>query len=129
MFASHAAGFGIPEKDALRIACGFGGGMGRLQETCGAVTGAFMLIGCRYGMTEKDDRAAREKTYARVQEFADRFAEKNGSISCKTLLGCDLRSSEGKKYFNEHDLRETVCVKCVQDAVSIVELMFHDASR
>jgi C_GCAxxG_C_C family probable redox protein len=128
VFAAHAAGFGISEHDAFRIACGFGGGMGRLQETCGAVTGAFMLIGCRYGMTVKDDAAAKEKTYACVRQFVDRFIEKNRSISCKTLLGCDLRSDEGKKYFKEHGLQEAVCVKCVRDAVSIVEQVLFDES-
>lgn len=129
VFSAHAAGLGISENDALRIACGFGGGMGRLQETCGAVTGAFMLIGGRYGMTEKDDGAAKEKTYARVQRFAELFIQKNRSISCRTLLGCDLQSDEGRKYFKDHDLHETVCVKCVRDAVSILEHMLLDESR
>jgi len=129
VFSAHAAGFGISERDALRIACGFGGGMGRLQETCGAVSGAFMLIGCRYGMTVKDDGAAREKTYACVQQFADRLIQKNRSISCRALLGCDLRSDEGRKYFKEHDLYETVCVKCVRDAAAIVEEMLLDENR
>jgi C_GCAxxG_C_C family probable redox protein len=129
VFSAHAPGFGISESDALRIACGFGGGMGRLQETCGAVTGAFMLIGCRYGMTATDDGAAKEKTYECVRQFADRFVEKNRSISCKTLLGCDLQSDEGRKYFKDHDLHETVCVKCVRDAVFIVEQMLLAESR
>ena len=129
VFSAHAAVLGVSENDALRIACGFGGGMGRLQETCGAVTGAFMLIGCRYGMTAKDDGAAREKTYARVRQFADRFIQKNTSISCRTLLGCDLQSDEGRKYFKDHDLYETVCVKCVRDAASIVDQMLLEESK
>ena len=54
--------------------------------------------------------------------------EKNKSISCRALLGCDLRDDEGKKYFHEHDFHETVCVKCVRDAASIVEQMLLDES-
>jgi hypothetical protein len=64
-----------------------------------------------------------------VQKFADRFIEKNKSISCRALLGCDLRDDEGKKYFHEHDLHETVCVKCVRDAASIVgQMLFNESS-
>ncbi len=129
VFAAYAAGLGISENDSLRIAGGFGGGMGRLQETCGAVTGAFMLIGCKYGMTAKGDSEAKEKTYEYIRRFADRFMKMNKSISCKTLLGCDLQSDEGKKYYKEHDLHETVCVKCVRDAACIVEQMLFEESR
>ena len=60
---------GLPVATAFRIAQGFGGGMARLAETCGAVTGAFMIIGLKHGRTRPEDEAAKERTYALVQEL------------------------------------------------------------
>ena len=121
VFSTYAQDFGIREYDALRISTGFGGGMGRLQEVCGAVTGAFMLIGCRHGMLEEKDTAAKEAAYGLVREFTQRFRRLHGSISCKELLGCDLTTEEGKNEFREKDLSNTVCLACVRDASRIVE--------
>lgn len=111
----------LSHEQALRIAGGFGAGMGRLQDVCGAVTGAFMLIGLKHGMVQEGDLAAKEETYARVQEFARRFREKNGSLVCRELLGCDLGSDEGRRDFAERNLHTTICARCVRDAALLVE--------
>ncbi|MBA7619010.1 hypothetical protein ES703_26342 [subsurface metagenome] len=63
VFSSYAPQYGLDRDTALRLATGFGGGMGLMQNTCGAVSGAFMVIGLRYGMGINDDKDAREKTY------------------------------------------------------------------
>jgi C_GCAxxG_C_C family probable redox protein len=113
--------FGFHDEMAFRTACGFGGGMGRMAKTCGAVTGAFMVIGLKYGQTQSDDKAAKEKTYGLVKTFADIFAKKYGSIECHELLACDINTPEGLKIANEKNLFKTICPKYIESAVKILE--------
>ena len=123
VFSAYASEFGLDIETALKIAAGFGGGMGRMGETCGAVTGAFMVIGLKYGKTKAEDDQAKEKTYELVRESAKRFKARNGTIICKELLGCDLSTPEGMKLAKEKGLTETLCPKFIQDAVEILEEM------
>ncbi len=108
---------------ALRVAGAFGAGMGRMGETCGAVTGAFMVIGLKHGKTRAGDDDAREKTYALVQEFVERFRERNRTLICRELLGYDLGTPEGREAVAEQNLFLTVCPKFVRDAVEILEAL------
>jgi len=110
------------DKDlALKVSCGFGGGMARMGETCGAVTGAFMAIGLKYGKTIVTDDEARLKTYAKVNEFVEEFKLRNNTIVCKDLIGCVLSTPEGAKIASEKNLHSTVCPKFVADASEILE--------
>ncbi len=77
---------GMDEKCALALSSSFGGGMGRLREVCGAVSGAFMAMGVLYGYTDPSDHKAKAAHYERIQEVARRFREKNSSIICRELL-------------------------------------------
>ena len=108
----------MDKTEALKISCGFGGGMGRLQETCGAVTGAYMVISLKYGKYSEEDDAAREKTYALVREFSKRFEEKHKTTSCRELLDVDFIN--GDKQVNMARVKE-VCHELVRSAVEIVE--------
>ena len=121
VLSAYASEFGLDIETALKIATGFGAGMGRMGETCGAVTGAFMVIGLKYGKSKADDNQAREKTYELVREFVSRFKTRNGSIVCKELLGCDLSTSEGMKLAKETGVTVTLCPKFVQNAAEILE--------
>lgn len=119
IFSTYCEQLGFTDKEsALRIACGFGGGMGRLGETCGAVTGAYMLIGLKYGQALPNDKDAKEKTYELVQEFARRFEQRNKTTSCKGLLGVDLIT--GDKSFASQRVK-AVCPKAVKDSAEIIE--------
>jgi C_GCAxxG_C_C family probable redox protein len=120
----YAEEFGLSRETALKIACGFGGGMGRMAQTCGAVTGAFMVIGLKYG--NADALESREETYGLVREFARRFEERNGSIICRDLLTCDISKPEGFRAAKENGLFTTVCPKMVQDATEIIEEMMNE---
>lgn len=82
--------FGLSPSDAARVAAGFGGGMARTDRICGAVTGGVMVLGLAYGGTSGDDSAAKEATYAAVQEFLAAFEAAHGSIACTALLGYNL---------------------------------------
>ncbi|MCI8372207.1 MAG: C_GCAxxG_C_C family protein [Lachnospiraceae bacterium] len=78
---------GLDEKTAAAVASSFGGGMGRLREVCGTVSGMFLAAGILYGYTEPKDYEGKKEHYARIQELAHTFKEKNGSIICRELLG------------------------------------------
>ena len=121
VFSTYSNQLGLEDKEtALKVSCGLGGGMGRLGETCGAVTGAYLLIGLKYGKVAQDDNNAKEVTYATVQEFAKKFIERNGSTNCKELLGVDLLT--GDKSVISERVRQ-VCPKMIKDAAEIIEEM------
>lgn len=85
---------GLDEATALRLASSFGGGMGRLREVCGAVSGMFMVLGVLYGYDEPGNFQAKKEHYERVQLLAKRYADENGSIICRELLGLPAGASD-----------------------------------
>jgi C_GCAxxG_C_C family probable redox protein len=117
---AYADALRLDENLALSISCGFGGGMGRLQETCGAVTGSFMVLGVYNCRKYSDNKDRKETTYAMVQEFNKKFREIHGTTNCHDLLKCDLTTEEGKKYAHDHNLYEVVCEKCIVDSFKII---------
>lgn len=121
MLSSFGEEFGLARELAFKVAGAFGGGMARMGETCGAVTGALMAIGLKYGMTQAKDEAAREKTYKLTQEFASKFKARHNSMVCRELLGYDLSKPEERKAAHDKGLFSTLCPKFVRDAVEIVE--------
>ena len=123
IFSAYATQYGLDRDTALKLATGFGGGMGRLQNTCGAVSGAFMVISLKYGMGIDGDLEARDKTYQLVREFSNRFQEMHGSINCKELLGCDINTPEGKEYYDQNDFFEKKCFEYVKDSAKILKEM------
>jgi C_GCAxxG_C_C family probable redox protein len=106
---------------ALSISCGFGGGMGRLQETCGAVTGSFMVLGVNTCKRHTDNKTRKEETYKLVHEFRRKFKQLNGTTDCTDLLQIDLKTEEGNRIAKEKNLFGTVCEKCISDSVRIIE--------
>ena len=122
----YAEEFGLSRQTALKIACGFGGGMGRMGLTCGAVTGAFMVIGLKYGNVDANEKEIKEKTYGLVREFASRFEKRNGSSICRELLGCDISEPEGLRSAKENGLFTSVCPRLVREAVEILEEMMNE---
>ena len=121
VLSAYAEQLGFDREDALKVSAAFGGGMGRMGETCGAVTGAFMVIGLKYGRTAVEDRGSHEKTTRLVREFVDQFKAVNGSIVCRELLGCDLSTPDGLKTFVDKKLRDSLCAKLVRDAAEILK--------
>ena len=120
VFSVYSEELGIDKETALKTAQGFGAGMGRLQEVCGAVTGAFMVLSLKYGSADASDTAAKEKIYGKVSEFARRFEERNKTVICMELLGVDLIN--GNKEQNVARVK-AVCPQMVKDAVEILEGM------
>lgn len=123
ILATFGPAAGLAEQDCLRIAAPFGGGLGRLGEVCGAVSGALMVLGLRYGGDTTRDAAAKAAVYERVRDFVDRFKARNQTIVCRELLGCDISTPEGRQQAQERTLHKTLCVKYVRDAAEILETM------
>lgn len=121
VLSAYAEKLGLERELALKISGAFGGGMGRMGEICGAVTGAFMVIGLKYAKTRVEDEEKKEKAYNLVREFVRRFKNKNGSIVCKELLGFDISTPEGMKQIKERNLFSVLCPKFVQDSAEILE--------
>lgn len=118
ILATYGPLFGFDRDEAIRIARGFGGGMGRLSETCGAVTGAFMAISLKFDGTDKQTK---EDNYAMMQEFARRFKSKHHSLNCTQLLDCDLGKPEDQAKFRELGRMQSHCICYVREAAQHLE--------
>lgn len=119
--AAFAADYGLDRETALRLSQGFGGGIARQADWCGALTGAILVIGLKHGRIRPEDAAARDKTYALVKELIARFTAKHGQVKCRDLLGCDLGTPEGQKKVDELRLHQTKCEDFVRDAARLLE--------
>lgn len=85
--AAYAEQLGLTVEQAARLASGFGGGIGRLRETCGAVSGMVLVASVLQGYESPTDQEGKKRTYAMIQELVETFRTKNGSILCRDLLG------------------------------------------
>jgi len=121
ILSTFAGDFGLPRDTALRLACPFGAGLARRGGTCGAVSGAFMVIGLRYGRVKPEDKASRDRSYTKVREFLQEFQKRNQSTLCRELLGVDLSTDEGYRRAKDEGLVDTRCPQMVRDAAEILE--------
>lgn len=120
VLASYSEEFGLDKETALRIAQPFGGGMAQMGRICGAVTGAFMVIGLKYGRTKADDIEAKNKTYECMREFMHQFQSRHHSLICRELLGFDLSSPTEHKKAEESGVFDELCPGLVQSAAEIL---------
>lgn len=111
---------GMTEKQAMRMASGFGGGMGRMREVCGAMSGAFMVLGCLYGYEEPGQEDLKKAHYAIVQDTAAKFREEYGTIICCTLLG-NPDDSPNPTPRTEEFYHHRPCGRFIRKAAEIVE--------
>jgi len=124
VLAAYAADYNLNEEMALRISTGFGSGMGRLCEVCGALAGGFMVIGLKHGKVITDGTkygTETETSYRLVTELATRFKEKNGTILCREILNLDLSKPEDRERAVKEGLFANTCNKCILDVVDILE--------
>lgn len=111
----------LEEKILLKISSSFGGGMGRMQLTCGAISGALMVLGYFFGKEQKGDKKSLERNYLLVRKFTEEFIKIFGSENCKNLIKCDLLTDEGRKYFVDNKIGSTFCLNLIEKSVEIVE--------
>lgn len=121
--AAYAEKYGFTHEQALKMSASFGGGIGRMRQTCGAACGLFMLAGLETGCTDGKNREGKEENYKTVQMLAEKFKQRNGSLICAELLGLSKNSptpptpeERTAEYFKKRP-----CVKMVEEAARIWE--------
>lgn len=113
---------GMDFETAMKISSSFGGGMGRMREVCGTVSGMFMAAGLMYGPSNNDNPSEKGEHYKRIQELAKRFKDMNGSIICRELLqGVETSTSPTPSERTETYYKKRPCVDLVGDAAEIFE--------
>ena len=116
---------GLDEKTSAMLSSGFGGGMGRMREVCGAVSGMFMAASIVHGYDDPGDTEGKKRTYAMIQTLAEKFKEKNKSIICRELLGLDkpegthIPEQRTAEYYKKRP-----CGDLVKDAAEVLEEYF-----
>lgn len=119
---AYAKEMGMEFDTVIKMASSFGGGMGRMREVCGAVSGMFLVAGALYGYDNPKDAAAKKAHYERIQQLAADFKTETGSIICRELLGLDgkdtspIPSDRTKEYYSKRP-----CVEMVGLAAKILE--------
>jgi C_GCAxxG_C_C family probable redox protein len=125
ILSTYGVDLGIKGEKTLKLASGFGAGIAYMGDICGAVSGAFMVLGLKYGRSRVEDEAAKEKTYEQIREFINEFKAKNGSIKCNDLLGVDVGTKEGLKKAHEEGKFSTICPAMVRDSASTMEKLLN----
>lgn len=125
VFAAYADKYGIDKETALKLSTSFGGGMGRMRQVCGAVSGMFMVNGLENGCTHPEDREAKKHNYEMVQQLAAAFKQENGSIICGELLAGNcvkvstdpMASERTPEYYRKRPCAEYVrcCAQLIED--------------
>ncbi len=121
VFCAYADLYGMPEELALRVSASFGGGIGRMRETCGAACGMFMLAGMEVGQTAPGDDAAKQQNYRLVQELAEKFKEVNGHLLCRELLQLrkDVKIIAAPDARTAEYYKQRPCLRMVESAARI----------
>jgi len=120
VLGTYGPRFGLSENDAMRVSAGFAGGM-RMAGTCGAVTGALMVLGLAHCGDTCRTMEGRKAAYGAVVSFADEFRERHGSLACRDLLGCDVSTPEGAALATIRGLFRSKCPELVRSAAEMVE--------
>lgn len=120
----------INKEDAMRLSAGFGGGMGRLREVCGAVSGMTMVLSDKFASADPNDKEKKAALYALIQKAAGDFKEENGSIICRELLGLGEKISSPvpddrtKEYYKKRP-----CSELVECAAKIAEKYLDESKK
>ncbi len=118
----YADSLGISKDEANRLAAAFGGGSG-VGETCGAVVGAMMVLGMKYGHNGPDDAEHRDALMAKRAEFVEKWKAKRGSCMCKEMLEDDISTPDGFGRILESGKLFSLCPEIVMDAIEVLDSM------
>ncbi|MCQ2483906.1 MAG: C-GCAxxG-C-C family protein [Clostridia bacterium] len=123
VFAAYADLFGMDEKTALTVSAGLGGGVGRSREVCGAICGAAMLTGLKYGATDPADAESKKHCYEVVQQIIAEFKKTNPTIICRELLGLSETNNTDPvpEARTEQYYKKRPCAEIVEDSAKAVE--------
>lgn len=125
VLSTYGRQLGLEKETALKLAAGFGSGMG-MGETCGAVTGALMVLGLKYSRVKGPTLLSKDRTEERAREFMERFKARHGAVLCRELLGCNVSTAEGLKAAKQEKHFKQRCPEFVKDAAEILEELLKD---
>lgn len=125
VLTAFAADFGLDEQLALKLGTSLGGGA-RNGDICGAVSGALLVLGLKYGHYEADNSEQKSRAYQIAVDYINRFKEANGSIVCRELLGYDLTKPDEMACIKEKGLFGDICPKMIKSSVEILENILND---
>ncbi|MEW6585516.1 MAG: C-GCAxxG-C-C family protein [Nitrospirota bacterium] len=120
LIIAYGGKLGVDNDLTIKISSVFGRGMG-VGGTCGAVTGALMLIGAKYGNLTAEDLTSAEKAVGTACDFINDFIARHGSVDCKELIHCDVNTTEGFKHALDTGIFANICSGFVRDAAEILE--------
>lgn len=125
VFAAFAPDLGLSEEMALAVSIGLGGGVGRMREVCGAISGSAMVVGLKYPELDKTE------VYQLVRQIMDEFKKTNHSIVCKELLGLvEAEKSSAPEARTPEYYQKRPCVKIVEDAALATEkILFEEENK
>ena len=112
--------YGMDKSIVLKMCSGLGAGF-RSGEICGAVSGAVLVIGLKYGQDTAEDKTVKDHCNAQAVEFLNLFRAKNKYVVCRDILGFDLSNKEEYAQAQERNLFKTTCVDMVNSAVALLE--------
>ena len=121
----------MDKKTALRLASSFGGGMGRMREVCGTVSGTAFVLSALYGYSDPTDADTKAQLYADVQKVAGEFKEENGSVVCRELLGLTKSGFDNPQPEKRTDkyYKKRPCGELVKMSADILEKFIADNSQ
>ena len=120
VFSVYGKDLGVNENTASAIATGFGGGIARSQQICGALTGAIMVLGVKY-FNPENLKDSKELIYNKTSELIEKFKKINGTCNCKDLIGVDFNTDEGIEFAEKNDLFNIKCRKYLNDICTILD--------
>ncbi len=121
VFAAFSEDLGLPRETALKIACPFGGGLGGYGRTCGALTGAMMVIGLKYGTVNVSDPEAKKLTRDKTRELISTFEKEHGTSICNELVGFDRSNLSGAELNAKLPYFHNTCPKLLATVVTFLE--------
>ena len=131
VFCAFADEMGMEVDQAAKLVSTMGGGMGRMREVCGALSGIFLAAGALWGDYDPRDNGAKKEHYARIQALAAAFREENGDILCRNILGLKTAGPDDptpaartREYYASRS-----CGDCVASAVEILERAIAEAAE
>ena len=132
VFGAFAEELGVPFPLAVKMASGLGGGIGRMREVCGAVSGAAMVLGSVVSATEGDDKESKGKNYELVREFTQRFKERHGgTVICREMLKLNVPMENTAMPENRtaEYYKNRPCLRAVEDAADILSQIIEEYEK
>ncbi|MGD2034711.1 MAG: C-GCAxxG-C-C family protein [Bacteroidales bacterium] len=113
--------FGLSEELGLKLATGLGAGINYQGKTCGAVAGAFIVLGLRYGVNNETDIEGKERLRNMLDKFSEGFIQKYNSLECKSILGKDVSNEKELEELREKNVFREICPQFVATASELIE--------